>query len=54
MPFKYVGAVLALLSGLLLFDERLNAYALAGIGLVIAAVTINTLIKPTGTSPANS
>ncbi len=45
MPFKYVGAVLAFLSGLFLFDERLNGYALAGIGLVIVAVTLNTLLK---------
>ena len=45
MPFKYVGAVLAFLSGLFLFDEQLNGYALAGIGLVIAAVTLNTLLK---------
>jgi drug/metabolite transporter (DMT)-like permease len=45
MPFKYVGAVLAFLSGLFLFDERLNGYALVGIGLVIVAVTLNTLLK---------
>lgn len=45
MPFKYVGAVLAFLSGLLLFDEQLNAYALAGMGLVVVAVTANTLLK---------
>lgn len=45
MPFKYVGAVLAFISGLFLFDERLNGYALAGIGLVIVAVTLNTLLK---------
>ena len=45
MPFKYFGAVLAFIFGLLLFDEHLNQWALAGIGLVILSVTINTVLK---------
>ena len=45
MPFKYVGAILAFVFGLLLFDERLSAFALAGMALVIASVTANTLMK---------
>jgi len=45
MPFKYVGAILAFFFGLLLFDERLSAFALAGMALVIASVTANTLLK---------
>lgn len=45
MPFKYFGAVLAFIFGLLLFDEHLNQWALAGIGLVILSVTVNTLLK---------
>jgi len=28
-----------------LFDERLNPWAMAGIAIVIASVTINTLMK---------
>ena len=45
MPFKYFGAVLAFIFGLLLFDEYLNRWALTGIGLVILSVTINTILK---------
>jgi drug/metabolite transporter (DMT)-like permease len=30
---------------LLLFDEHLNQWALAGIGLVILSVTVNTVLK---------
>lgn len=45
MPFKYLGAILAFVFGLLLFDERLNAYALAGMILVIASLITNTLYK---------
>lgn len=45
MPFKYIGAVLAFIFGLMLFDERLSAWALVGMALVIAAVVLNTLLK---------
>lgn len=45
MPFKYLGAILAFVFGLLLFDERLNAYALMGMILVIASLITNTLYK---------
>jgi drug/metabolite transporter (DMT)-like permease len=45
MPFKYFGAVLAFVFGLLLFDERLNHWALVGIAVVILSVTLNTVLK---------
>ena len=45
MPFKYIGAVLAFIFGLMLFDERLSAWALVGMALVIVAVVLNTLLK---------
>ena len=45
MPFKYFGAVLAFIFGMLLFDEHLNQWALTGIGLVILSVTVNTVLK---------
>jgi drug/metabolite transporter (DMT)-like permease len=45
MPFKYVGAILAFAFGLLLFDEHLSSLALIGMALVIASVTLNTLMK---------
>lgn len=55
MPFKYVGAVLAFVASLLLFDERLSGWAIGGIGLTIVAVTANTLLKrrPAPASSAN-
>ena len=37
--------VVAFVFGLLLFDERLNAYVLAGMILVIASLITNTLYK---------
>lgn len=45
MPFKYVGAVIAFVASLLLFDERLSGWALSGMGLTVVAVTLNTLLK---------
>lgn len=45
MPFKYVGAVMAFVASLLIFDEQLGGWAIAGMVLVIAAVTANTLMK---------
>jgi drug/metabolite transporter (DMT)-like permease len=43
MPFKYFGAILALGLAWILFDEKVTGWALAGIGVVLAAVTANTL-----------
>jgi len=45
MPFKYVGAVLAFVASLLIFDEHLGGWALTGMLLVISAVTANTWLK---------
>lgn len=54
MPFKYVGAVLAFVASLLIFDERLGGWALGGMFLVIAAVTANTWLKRGQNASANS
>jgi drug/metabolite transporter (DMT)-like permease len=54
MPFKYVGAVLAFVASLLIFDEHLGGWALAGMFCVIAAVTANTLLKRYAPKAANA
>ena len=43
MPFKYFGAILALILAWTLFDERITGWSLVGIAVVLAAVTANTL-----------
>ena len=43
MPFKYFGAILALVLAWILFDERITGWSLVGIAVVLAAVTANTL-----------
>ena len=43
MPFKYFGAILALGLAWTLFDEKITGWALVGIGVVLVAVTANTL-----------
>ncbi len=43
MPFKYFGALLALGLAWILFDEKITGWALVGIGVVLAAVTANTI-----------
>ena len=43
MPFKYFGAILALVFAWVLFDEAITGWALVGIGVVLAAVTANAL-----------
>jgi drug/metabolite transporter (DMT)-like permease len=41
MPFNYLGAILALIFGYLVFDELLTVWATAGIGLVILSILAN-------------
>ena len=43
MPFKYFGAILALILAWTLFEERITGWSLVGIAVVLAAVTANTL-----------
>ena len=50
MPFKYFGAILALIMAKLMFDEVVTGWALVGILVVLAAVTANTFA---GRKPAN-
>jgi len=45
MPFKYIGVIYALIIGFLFFDESLPALSFVGIGVVIAAVILNALVK---------
>ncbi len=44
-PFKYVGAVFAVILGYTIFDERLQWLSLAGIGLVLVGVLLNARVK---------
>lgn len=44
-PIKYIGAILALAIGFFYFDEALSGTSIFGIFLVIAGVTLNTLVK---------
>jgi drug/metabolite transporter (DMT)-like permease len=44
-PFKYLGAVYALVIGLLFFDEVLTIQSVSGMLLVISAVVANAFIK---------
>lgn len=45
MPFKYLGAVLALALGWWGFGEHMSALSLAGMALVVASIVANTLLK---------
>ncbi len=44
-PFKYIGAVLAWLVGLVWFDEQIGAIGIAGILIVSTGVILNTLAR---------
>ena len=44
-PFQYLGSIYALLMGYFIFDERLNFLIIIGVGLILAGVIANTLIK---------
>lgn len=48
VPFQYLGAIYALLSGWLLFNEQLEGIALAGIMLILAGVLVNAFFRKTG------
>lgn len=45
VPFQYLGAIYALLSGWFLFDEQLNTIALSGILLILSGVIVNTFLQ---------
>lgn len=45
MPFKYLGAVLALAAGWWGYGEHMSTLSLAGMILVIASIVANTLLK---------
>jgi drug/metabolite transporter (DMT)-like permease len=45
MPFKYLGAVLALVVGWWGYDEHMSTLSLAGMGLVVASIVANTVLK---------
>ena len=45
MPFKYVGAVLALVAGWWGFGESMTVWSLVGMAVVVASVVANTLLK---------
>ena len=45
MPFKYLGAVLALAAGWWGYGEDMSALSLAGMALVVVSIVANTLLK---------
>jgi drug/metabolite transporter (DMT)-like permease len=45
MPFKYLGAVLALVVGWWGYGEHMSTLSLAGMGLVVASIVANTVLK---------
>lgn len=45
VPFQYLGAIYALLSGWFLFDEQLNTLALSGILLILTGVIVNAFLQ---------
>jgi len=47
VPFQYLGAIYALLSGWFIFDERLEWISLLGIILILVGVVVNTLFRKT-------
>jgi len=45
MPFKYLGAVLALAIGWWGYGESMSTMSLAGMALVVASISANTVLK---------
>ena len=45
MPFKYLGAVLALVVGWWGYGEHMSTLSLAGMALVVASIVANTMLK---------
>ena len=47
VPFQYLGAIYALLSGWFIFDEQLEWISLVGIVLILGGVVVNTIFRKT-------
>ncbi len=47
VPFQYLGAIYALLSGWFIFDEQLEWISLVGIVLILCGVVVNTIFRKT-------
>ena len=45
MPFKYLGTVLALAIGWWGYGESMSTMSLAGMALVVASISANTVLK---------
>jgi drug/metabolite transporter (DMT)-like permease len=45
MPFKYLGAVLALGAGWWWYGETMSGWSLAGMAIVIICIVTNTVLK---------
>jgi drug/metabolite transporter (DMT)-like permease len=45
VPFQYLGAIYALISGWFIFDEQLQFAALVGIGLILVGVILGTIFR---------
>lgn len=45
MPFKYLGAVFALMAGWWLFGESMSTMSLVGMALVVVSISANTVFK---------
>jgi len=45
MPFKYLGAVLALVVGWWGYGEHMSTLSLAGMALVVVSIVANTVLK---------
>ena len=45
MPFKYLGAVFALMAGWWLFGESMSTMSLVGMALVVVSISANTVLK---------
>ena len=44
--FNYLGVLLALICGLVLYDEELNSHALVGMTLILVGVYLANSLKP--------
>lgn len=53
MPFKYLGAVMALSAGWVLYGETMSSLSLLGMGLAVVCIATNTWIK-SRSHPASS
>jgi drug/metabolite transporter (DMT)-like permease len=53
-PFKYFGAILAIVLGYTIFDEHLSYFNYLGMGLIMLGVLLNTFIKPSAVAKVES